>query len=291
MSLQQAFRVKSLGPQMGPRRRLRMKSLGSADYDTWQRYFQPCLKKILKKTPVCLSAVADTLKAMWRLTRPTKHQRRSKVPLLLCQRSLELLAFANPHRAANITQNCNRVWCVFHDVPCGFPADEDLARDDDNPELLRDEIRLWRKIQSRGRTSEIDSWQYITHVQLLLGFTCQLIIHLYLTNLLLDESSLKSFSHLSSGSLKGSTSSPDSPDTLSLSRCCLEKKKRVDKRKEICQKSMKKFHGCGYISYLIQFSHLLQGALKLLQRPHSRQTFLRVVQTNLHFWLLRQKRR
>jgi len=37
--------------------------------------------------------------------------------------------------------------------------------------------------------------------------------------LLVDESILKSFSHLSSGSLKGSTSSPDSPETLSLSRC------------------------------------------------------------------------
>ena len=56
MSLQQAFRVKSLGPQMGPRRRLRMKSLGSADYDTWQRYFQPCLKKILKKSRQFLSS-------------------------------------------------------------------------------------------------------------------------------------------------------------------------------------------------------------------------------------------
>ena len=50
MFLRQAFRVKSLGPQKGPRRRLRMTSLDSADYDTWQRYFQPCLKKILKKS-------------------------------------------------------------------------------------------------------------------------------------------------------------------------------------------------------------------------------------------------
>ena len=49
MSLQQVFRVKSLGPQKGPRRRPRMMSLGSADYDISQRYFQPCLKKILKK--------------------------------------------------------------------------------------------------------------------------------------------------------------------------------------------------------------------------------------------------
>ena len=62
-------------------------------------------------------------------------------------------------------------------------------------------------------------------------------------------------------------------------------------KKKNCQNSMKTFHWSGFISYLIQFSHLLQGALKLLQRPHSRQTFLRVVQTNLHFWLLRQKRR
>lgn len=124
-----------------------------------------------------------------------------------------------------------------------------------------------------------NSWATTTRVYL--SVDCSLCP----TNLLLDESSLKSFSHLSSGSLKGSTSSPDSPDTLSLSRCCLEKKNRVDKRKKICQKSMKTFHWPGCISYLIQFSHLLQSALKLLQRPHSRQTFLRVVQTNLHFWL------
>lgn len=63
------------------------------------------------------------------------------------------------------------------------------------------------------------------------------------------------------------------------------KEKQSWQKKEICQKSMKKFHWSEFISYLIQFSHLLQGALKLLQRPHSRQTFLRVVQTNLHFWL------
>ena len=46
------------------------------------------------------------------------------------------------------------------------------------------------------------------------------------TNLLLAESSLKSFSHLSSGSLKGSVSSSDSPDTLSLSRCWAGKRQR-----------------------------------------------------------------
>lgn len=50
------------------------------------------------------------------------------------------------------------VCTVFHDLPCGFPADEDLARED-NPELLRDEIRLRRKIQSRGRVSEITASQ------------------------------------------------------------------------------------------------------------------------------------
>lgn len=91
-------------------------------------------------------------------------------------RDLKLLTFANPYRSANKTQNCNRVYCVLHDVPCGFPADDDLARDD-NPELLRDEIRLWRKIQSRGRVSEMHSWQSMTHAQLLLESTCQFIIH------------------------------------------------------------------------------------------------------------------
>lgn len=64
MSLQQAFRVKSLGSQKRPRECLRRKSLDSADYDTWQRYFQPCLKKILKKTFASVGAVSDTLKAI-----------------------------------------------------------------------------------------------------------------------------------------------------------------------------------------------------------------------------------
>ena len=60
MSLQQVFRVKSLGPQKGPRRRLTMTSLGSADYDTSQRYFQPCLKKILKKMAVVQFPILKT---------------------------------------------------------------------------------------------------------------------------------------------------------------------------------------------------------------------------------------
>lgn len=60
MSLQQVFRVKSLGLQKGPRRRLTMTSLGSADYDTSQRYFQLCLKKILKKTALVQLPILKT---------------------------------------------------------------------------------------------------------------------------------------------------------------------------------------------------------------------------------------
>ena len=150
MSLQQAFRVKSLGPQKGPRRHLRMTSLGSVDYDTWQRYFQPCLKKILKKN--CLSAVLKR-RLMFDDTNQIPTSFKSTITVV---RDLKLLTFVNPYRSANKTQNCNRVYCVLHDVPCGFPADDDLARND-NPELLRDEIRLWRKIQSRGRVSEMHS--------------------------------------------------------------------------------------------------------------------------------------
>ena len=61
MSLQQAFRVMSLGHQKGPRISLRMMSLGSADYDTWQIYFPLCLEKILKN-PATLVRLTKTFK-------------------------------------------------------------------------------------------------------------------------------------------------------------------------------------------------------------------------------------
>ena len=47
------------------------------------------------KKPVFLSAVADTLKAVWCLTKPSKHQRRSKVPLLLSQ-TVKIVNFCQP---------------------------------------------------------------------------------------------------------------------------------------------------------------------------------------------------
>ena len=96
MSLQQVFRVKSLDPQKGPRRRLTMTSLGSADYDTSQRYFQPCLKKILKKMAVVQFPILKTY-CNQRAT-PFK-----TVPLLL--QDLKLRKFT----AASIMQNCECV--------------------------------------------------------------------------------------------------------------------------------------------------------------------------------------
>ena len=38
-------------------------------------------------------------------------------------------------------------------------------------------------------------------------------------------------------------------------------------------------------SYLVNFSHMHQFGFKFLQRPHSRDTKLCIVKTNLHFHL------
>lgn len=264
-----------------------MTCLGSADYDTWQIYFPPCLEKILKKT-ICLSAVSETLNIVWCLTTPTKHQRRSVKSTIIGAGDLKLTKFTNSccteNMPAQLLETLVRIsWRTLRFSRWWRPGTrwQSWTTERWNTSVEEDTV-TWSCKRSTQLTI-CNSWTTTTRSSSVY-YSPQC-----LTNLLLDESSLKSFSHLSSGSLKGSTSSPDSPDTLSLSRCCSEKKSRVWQKKTDFSESMKLFHWSGSISYLIQFSHLLQGALKLLQRPHSRQTLLCVVQTNLHFWLLAQQ--